>query len=174
MILPPPRGKDQPRHPGRIVFVQVMDLLPMHAATSGQPACTHFLLLGLVVVHGLGAISLPRNAVLDRNMTACDATQTLPRRDSRAGFAQHTGRRQRDKKLAHLRRLHTNGWAQSRQSLLRDPYQTQHGGHATHLVDDRQVHCIAQRPNDPAARFVFLTNNFTLAALTITPLHKTP
>ena len=31
MILPPPSGKDQMMHTGRIVFAQLIDFLPMHA-----------------------------------------------------------------------------------------------------------------------------------------------
>ena len=64
-----------------------------------------FLLPGSVSVHGLCTTHRSRKLAGHRDVLAGSAAQALSCRNSSPGFKEHPGRRQREPRLAHLRRL---------------------------------------------------------------------
>ena len=82
-------------------------VLSLCGPLPGQLQSQPLFLLGSISVHGLCSTHLSRKPARYRNLPAGLGSSTLSRRHSRSRRPQHAGRRQRDSRLAHLRRLGT-------------------------------------------------------------------
>ena len=81
---------------------------PMRGALQRRLPAARVLVLGPVLVHGVRAVHLSRKSARHRSVLTELAGQAVSHGHPRASLSIHTGRRQRESRLAHLRRFRTD------------------------------------------------------------------
>ena len=86
-------------------FLAQTRIQPLCRTISRQSQDSEFLLFRPVSLHGLCAVDLSRESSRYRDLSSCNAVQTVSLGHPWSCFAQHSRRRQRDSGLADLRRF---------------------------------------------------------------------
>ena len=113
----------------------------MRQALSRQLSDTGLLVSRSVSGDGVCTIDLPRKSARHRNLFEIGPAETLSHGISRSHCTQHTGRRQPQTRLAHLRRLCTNTHPARAKTLSRQAVRSRSGrdGLCSRFDDHRSV-----------------------------------